>query len=61
MYHAIEKVGCGKRTHYIIKKVINKATIPVDCKRYRTEQAARKAAEAMGLVIAKCGDCYEII
>ena len=62
MYHAIEKIGCGKRTRYCIRKVTGTGLlIPVYGKAYRTEDAARAAATALGIEIKKIGDLWEII
>lgn len=61
MYYAIEIIGYGKRRRYSIKQVIHRGlTVPTNCKSYRTEDAARRAAAEMGLEITKVGDVYEI-
>ena len=41
---AIETIGYGKRTRYVVRAVDERGTIPVDYKIYRTEEAARRAA-----------------
>ena len=62
MFYAIEIIGYGKRRRYCIKQVIpGKGTNPTNGKCYRTESAARAAAEELGYEIAKCGDLYQII
>jgi len=62
MYYAIEKIGYGKRTRFCIKEVRETGvTIPVDRKVYKTESAARAAAEDMNLRIERVGDLWEII
>lgn len=62
MYYAIEKIGYGKRTRWCIKEVHPTGiTVPVDGKTYKTEQAARAAAVAMGIEIERVGDLWEII
>ena len=61
MYYAIEKIG-ARVVRYAIKRVTETGlVIPTDRKAYRTEEAARAAAAAAGIEIAKCGDLYEII
>lgn len=62
MYYAIEIIGYGKRRRYCIKQVIpGVGTNPTNCKAYRTEDAARKAAAEIGIEISKVGDFYQII
>lgn len=61
MQYAIEVIGYGKRTRYIIKQVLYNGTNPVDYKIYATEQAARDAANALGINITACGDLYSIL
>lgn len=62
MYYAIEIIGYGKRRRYCIKQVIpGVGTNPTNCEAYRTEGAARTAANEMGIEITKCGEFYEII
>jgi len=62
MYYAIEQIGYDKRTRFCIKEVRETGlTIPVDGKTYRTAEAARAAAEALGLKIERIGDLWEII
>ena len=61
MYYAIEIIG-ARRRRYCIKSVTESGlVIPVDGKAYRTEEAARAAAAALGIQIEKTGDLYEII
>ncbi len=61
MYYAIEIIG-ARRPLYSIKLITDTGLIiPTDRKAYRTEDAARAAAAAAGIKIAKCGDLYEII
>lgn len=61
-YYAIEKIGEGKRHCYVIKKVVNDYLLmPANSGRYRTEDAARQAADALGIGIEAVGDLYEII
>lgn len=62
MYYAIEIIGYGKCRRYCIKQVVpGVGTNPTNCKAYRTEEAARTAADEMGIEITKCGEFYEII
>lgn len=61
-YHAIQKVGAGKRCCYLIEKVVNDHLVmPADSRRFRTETAARTAASSLGIEIEAVGDLYEII
>lgn len=60
MKYAIEKIGYGKRTRYIIERAVWCGAIPVDHKIYKTEDAARAAAEALGIEIIAVGNSYEI-
>lgn len=61
-YHAIQKVGSGKRCCFVIEKVVNDHLLmPADNRRFRTEDAARTAAGALGIKIEVVGDLYEII
>ena len=60
-YYAIEKIGSVK-PRYVIKQVVSQSlTIPADARRFRTEEAARTAADTRGLNIAVTGDLYAII
>ena len=62
MFYAIEIIGYGKRRRYCIKQVIpNQGTNTANGTCYRTESAARAAAEELGYEIAKCGDFWAII
>ena len=61
-YHAIQKVGAGKRCCYVIERVVNDHLLmPADSRRFRTEAAARQAADALGIKIEAVGGLYEII
>lgn len=60
-YYAIEIIGYGAKRRYLIKEVFDTITCPVDRKLYRTEEAAREAANQMGIEILKVGDHYQII
>lgn len=61
MRYAIEVIGYGKRQRYTIKAVTESGLIvPVDCKVYKTEQAARTAAKELGAEIAVVGDFYKV-
>lgn len=61
MTYAIERIGYGKRTRYTIRAYMGNGSNPTNGKVYRTEQAAREAAQRMGIEIAACGDMYEIL
>ena len=68
-YFAIEKIGYGKKTLYVIKKVIKKGigdvmTLPVTSIGKTVFKALEKAQEhatASRLTIERIGDFYEII
>ncbi|BAL01081.1 hypothetical protein OBV_38820 [Oscillibacter valericigenes Sjm18-20] len=61
-YHAIEKIGAGKRGCFVIKQVVNDHLVmPVNNRRFRTEDAARIASSVLGIKIEAVGDLYEII
>ncbi len=61
-HYGIEVIGYGKRTCYTIKKVTPTGLIcPVDYRRYRTEAAAREAADELGIKIEAVGDCYVLL
>jgi hypothetical protein len=57
--YGIERRGYGKHERYQIRNYYEFGSSPVT-KLYRTEQAARKAADEMGIKIVACGDLYEI-
>ena len=61
MIYAIEKIGCGPRTRYAIKAVDDRGTIPVNYVTYRTEEAARAAAELLGLTISAVGNFWQLL
>lgn len=61
MRYAIEVIGYGKRRRYGVKEITRTGLIlPVNGKVYRTEQAAKEAAEELGVKIAAVGDVYKI-
>ena len=61
MKYAIETIGYGKRRGYAIKQVFETGNCPVDGKRYKTEEAARAAADRMGIKIEGVGDLWQIL
>lgn len=61
MKYAIERIGYGKRTKYVIKRIENGLVTPVNGKAYKTEGDARKAAELLKIKIEVVGDIWEII
>jgi hypothetical protein len=61
MTYAIERIGYGKRTRYTIRAYAGAGSNPTNGKAYRTEQAAREAAQCMGITIDACGDLWEIL
>lgn len=61
MMYAIEIIG-GARKRYAIKHILNNGTIcPTDGKAYRTEEAARAAADILGVEIAAVGDLWQLL
>lgn len=66
MYYAIEIIGYGPKQRYSIKDVWKDGTSVIlhpviGGKTFRTEEAARKAAEERGIEIELVGDFYQII
>lgn len=60
MTYGIEIYGYGARRRYVLKALIPNGTLPVDGKRYKSEEAARSAAEAQGLQIVAVGDLWTL-
>lgn len=61
-YCAIQQIGAGKRCCYVIVRMVNDYLLmPADSRRFRTEDAARTAANNLGLKIEAVGDLYKII
>ena len=58
---AIETIGYGKRTRYVVRAVDERGTIPVDYKIYRTEEAARRAAADLGFTVSAVGDFWHLM
>lgn len=58
--YGIEIIGYGKNRRFCLKKLVRNGTNPVDGKSYRTEEAARKAAERLNLQIVGVGDLWEL-
>lgn len=61
MIYAIERTGYGKRATYTIRGYNGGGSECINGKRYRTEQAAREAAQGLGITIAACGNHWEIL
>lgn len=61
MSYAIETIGHGSRTRYTVKAVTECGTNPTNGKAYRTEDAARRAADEMGLTVSVVGDLWQIL
>lgn len=61
MIYAIEIVGYGTKRRYCLKAITRTGTNPVDGRVYRSEDAARAAAAELGLIIAGCGDLYQLL
>ena len=59
--YGIEIIGYGKNRRFCLKKLVRNGTNPVDGKSYRTEEAAREAAERLNLQIVGVGDFWELI
>ena len=60
--YAIQVIGYGARTRFVIRKCRWNGSDPIPglTVAFRSEEAARKAAEAAGIKIDAVGDCYEI-
>lgn len=58
--YAIEIIGTGKNRRFCLKKLVQNGTWPIDGKFYRTEEAAREAAERLNLQIVGVGDLWEL-
>jgi len=61
MIYGIEIYGAGARRRYVLKELRENGTAPVDGRIYKTEEAARRAAEAQGLEIVAVGGFYDLI
>lgn len=61
--YAIEVIGCGRKTRYCLKEIMENGTNPVKgaAISYRTEDAARAAAADLGFEISAVGDIWQII
>ena len=59
--YAIMINGYGNRRRYCIVEVIATGTNPTDGKSYKSEEAARAAAESLGIKIEGVGDLWEIM
>lgn len=59
--YAIMINGYGNRRRYGIVEVIAAGTNPTDGKSYKSEEAARAAAESLGIKIEGVGDLWEIM
>lgn len=60
--YGIEYIGCGARRRYCIKRIRpGRGTDPVDGRTYKTAEAARAAAAALGLTISREGDFYALV
>lgn len=57
---AILKTGARRPAYTIREMIRNGVNAPIDGKIYRTEEAARAAAEAYGIHPEITGDIYEI-
>lgn len=61
MHYAIQIIGTGRNARYTLKQVTGTMIVPVNGRAYRTEEAARAAAEDLGIEIAKVGNNYQIL
>lgn len=61
MIYGIEIIGSVPRARYTIKAVDDRGTIPVNYVTYCTEEAARAAAELLGLTISAVGDFWQLL
>ena len=64
-YYAVEIIGTGKKSKFVVKKVIRDGyivtTSPAIPGAFRTMNDAITAAESNGIKIEKTGDAYQII
>lgn len=60
-YHAILMTGTGKRARYTIRRFMGSTCSAPIGDIYTSEEAARSAADAMGLEIRACGDCWHVM
>ena len=58
---AIEIIGYGKRTRYVVRAVDERGTIPVGYKIHRAEEAARRAAADLGFTVSAVGDFWHLM
>lgn len=59
---AIEIIGTGKRTRYALKAFTTSGSVPLlPGVAFRTEDAARQRAAALGLTVAVVGDLWECL
>ena len=58
--YGIEIIGYGKNRRFCLKKLVRNGTNPVDGKIYCTEDAARNAAENLGLTVLAVGDLWDL-
>lgn len=60
--YAIEIIGYGKHRKYVLRQIVSETiAATVDGRAYRTEQAARDAAERLGLTISAVGDMWQVM
>lgn len=59
---AIEIIGTGKRTRFALKNFSGSGSVPIlPGVTFRTEDAARQRAAALGLTVAAVGDLWQCL
>ena len=60
-HYAIETIGNGSNTRYVVKQIFKGGTCPAIHKVFRTVSAAIQAALIAGIEVEAVGDLYDII
>ena len=60
-HYAIETIGIGQNTRYVVKQVFKGGTCPAIHKVFKTVSAAIQAALMVGIEVEAVGDLYDII
>ena len=60
-HYAIETIGNGQNTRYVVKQIFRNGTAPAINKVFRTVGEAARAALLVGIEVEAVGDLYEII
>lgn len=60
-HYAIEAIGTGTNTRYIVKQVCKHGTVSAIHTTFKTVKSALEAAFIAGIEVEAVGDLYEII